>query len=54
LKNPLIYNDPIEVTDVYTECVKSLELATPITLLETFKMIKEIGIKAKKTLEEKN
>jgi hypothetical protein len=52
LKNPFIYNNPINVTEVYTECVKSLELATPINLCQTFKMIQEIGIRAKEEIKQ--
>ena len=50
LKNPFIYNNPMNVTEVYTECVKSLELATPINLNQIFKMIKEIGLMAKEAI----
>lgn len=50
LKNPFIYNNPMNLTEVYTECVKSLELATPINLLQIFKMIKEIGMLAKEAI----
>lgn len=42
LRNPFIYNNPTTVTEQYTECLKELELGTPINLCETFKMIKRI------------
>ena len=42
LLNPFIYNIPATVTEQYTECLKQLELSTPINLCETFKIIKRI------------
>lgn len=47
--NPFIYNTPTNVTEQYTECLKQLELGTPINLCETFKNIKRIVTAATKT-----
>ena len=42
LLNPFIFNSPSNVTEQYTECLKQLELGTPINLCETFRTIKRM------------
>lgn len=54
LLNPFIYNTPSNVTEQYTECLKQLELGTPITLCETFKTIKRIVTASTKAASENN
>ncbi len=43
LNQPLIYNTPMNVTEQYTECLKNLELGTPINLGEVFNKLKKIA-----------
>lgn len=42
------------MTEQYTECLKQLELGTPITLCETFKTIKRIVTASTKAASENN
>jgi hypothetical protein len=43
LMNPFIFNNPTNVTEQYTECLKELELGTPINLCKVFEMIRKCG-----------
>jgi Copine len=47
LRNPFIFNNPMNVTEQYTDCLKELELGTPINLCSVFAMIKRLALLSK-------
>ena len=40
LRNPFITNDPELIDEIYTKCLKNLELSTPINILPIFEIAK--------------
>lgn len=52
MRNPFISNNTTVIDDSYNDCLKYLELATPIKLAPLFSLLKHLGLSIKKQFKE--
>ena len=43
LRNPFVPNNADIIDDMYTKCLKHLELSVPVNMKKLFQMLKQIG-----------
>jgi hypothetical protein len=51
LRNPFISNNQQVLDEAYSECLKDLELCTPIKLLPLFNFVKSLGLHVKSQMK---